>query len=222
MLKPKAPEYLSVMVDLSLAGLVPGVEESRAKSRGRALESVLKKEGFDLLQTLELQVSAALPDYYLQRVAMGVPPASRSKSEGWASAPVRDCGCDFWLDLVVEQAGFRADTSLGGYKPTLTVKLGLIGALRRTQIANTTVVLRPEKTTGLMKKLQTSAVPSRDGPGPKTYEALLADGKGAARELRNAIADIATAIARETAKAAGVRAPEVQETDALVPPPLPE
>jgi hypothetical protein len=122
---------------------------------------------------------------------------------------------------VIEQAGFRADTSLGGYKPTLTIKLGLIGALRRTQVASTTVVLRPEKTTtGLMKKLQTSAVPSRDGPGPKTYDALLADGKGAARELRNAVADIATAIARATAKAAGVRAPEEpQDDESFVPPP---
>jgi hypothetical protein len=81
-LKPRPPEQLSVSVDLSLAGIVPGVEAARAKSRGRALASVLQKEGFDLLQTLELQVAAALPDYYLRRVATSVPPLSRSKSEG--------------------------------------------------------------------------------------------------------------------------------------------
>lgn len=219
-LEPRPPEQLSVLVDVSLASMLPGAETLLAKKRGQSLEAALRKEGFDLADTLALQVSAALADEGLRRVALGVKPPSRSKSEGWASAPSGDCGCDFWLDLIVDEAGFRADSSLGSLQPTLTVRVGLIGALRRARIASKTLQLRPEKGLSVVPRATESpVVASRPGQGAKSVDALLADGKGAARDLRNAIADMATAIAREAARAAGVRARVEPGDDGHVPPP---
>lgn len=205
MLKPRPPEQLEVTVDVSLASLLPGVEKLRSAKRGQDLAAALQKEGFDLVDTLELQVAAALPEFGLRRVALGLQPQSRSKSEGWANVPARDCGCDFWLDIVIEQAGFRADTSLGGFKPTLTAKMALVGALGRERIASTTAVLRPELSTDFFSKKDSATVASRSGAGAKNVDALLADSKGAARAMRAAVADLATRIAREAAKSAGIK-----------------
>jgi hypothetical protein len=69
MLQPRQPERLNVYVDVSRAGLLPGAENLRARGRGSQLQAALAKEEFDLSETLALQVSAALPEVGLQRVA---------------------------------------------------------------------------------------------------------------------------------------------------------
>lgn len=206
--KPFVPATISVRTSSSVLYGVPLIGGFVApeidKRRSKAITKLLQGAGFDVADSLETQLIAALQDAGLVVSPHSVPVAKRSYRWSRPLPPAPQCACYRWIDVAVHEVGFRATTEASDFRVSLILTLSVIDPGNGKIVQSSDFVLNPNLPVMMAMGPGSIRIPEPKQFGAKTFEELKSSPTNAIHDLQLAIAEAATQIATAAAESVDV------------------